>query len=154
MNTCDRRSCQMNRIAIWASALLLATPNGGSLKAQDSVVISTGVEHVVTGGYWKVEGHDGQLCAIVVNTGWEHVTSRLVVQWLEARADSHDIVVRQSLSVDAIPPNQWSLGVPRFVMTAGGPYLRISGTQAYTLAEKSWRFRLGRPGSITSAPPP
>jgi len=154
MNTCDRRSCQMNRIAIWASALLLATPNGGSLKAQDSVVISTGVEHVVTGGYWKVEGHDGQLRAIVVNTGWEHVTSRLVVQWLEARADSHDIVVRQSLSVDAIPPNQWSLGVPRFVMTAGGPYLRISGPRLTLLPKSPGGFGLAVLVASLAAPPP
>jgi hypothetical protein len=132
------------------AATVLLVVGAGTLRAQDSVVVSTAIEHVVTAGYWKVDDRDGVYRAIVVNSGWEHVTSRLIVQWLESEPDSQDVVVRTSLPVPTIPTNQWSLGVPHMIHRADTWYLRISGTNAYTLAQRHWVIRLGSPGQMTT----
>ncbi len=45
------------------------------------------VETVASGGYWEANGRAGRYRVIVINQGFEHVTSRALVQWL---ADSKD----------------------------------------------------------------
>jgi len=49
--------------------------------------VAPGVEAVVSGGYWEANGRAGRYRVIVMNHGFEHVTSRAFVEWL---ADSKD----------------------------------------------------------------
>ena len=44
--------------------------------------VAPGVYGVVSGGYWAAQERAGHYRVVVVNSGFEHVTSRVFVQWV------------------------------------------------------------------------
>nr|WP_298424589.1 hypothetical protein [Hylemonella sp.] len=44
--------------------------------------VAPDVDSVVSGGYWESGNDSGHYRVIVVNSGFEHVTSRVYVEWL------------------------------------------------------------------------
>jgi len=40
------------------------------------------VSSVVSAGYWQANGQSGTYRVVVTSQGWEHVTSRVLVEWL------------------------------------------------------------------------
>jgi len=52
------------------------------------VNVPAGVESVTSGGYWTSGGVSGRYRIIVVNSGFEAVTSRLFVQWVREPVDA------------------------------------------------------------------
>lgn len=82
------------KIASTALALLLTAI--GSF-ADSNVPAS--IHSVVSGGYWKAEGRGGLYRVVVVNDGYEHVTSRVLVEWLQ-EPSSRDGEVKVVASVE------------------------------------------------------
>jgi hypothetical protein len=52
-----------------------------SVFAQGSV--APDVESVISGGYWEDGAQSGRYRVVLVNSGYEHVTSRLRVEWVQ-----------------------------------------------------------------------
>jgi hypothetical protein len=59
-------------------ALLLA-----AIGAQADSDVPASVHSVTSGGYWEAKGRAGIYRVVVINQGYEHVTSRVLVQWLQ-----------------------------------------------------------------------
>ena len=58
--------------------------------------VAPGVETVASGGYWEANGRSGRYRIVVINQGFEHVTSRALVQWLAASKDGEPNIVATS----------------------------------------------------------
>ena len=146
-----------------AILLLLAgcLPRDGAPKA-DSVAVNTPardtaapahaaldpeIEFVVTGGSWDRGDQSGHYRIVVRNTGFEHVSSRVHVEWLATNPDSGTFV-RASVKIDTIPGGMYSIGLPALERRAGAFELVLSGTHTYALNERKWRFALGEPGAV------
>ena len=61
------------RALITASLPLSALAQGG---------VAPDVESVISGGYWEDGAQSGRYRVVLVNSGFEHVTSRLRVEWV------------------------------------------------------------------------
>jgi hypothetical protein len=80
-----RKGAVYNELAVMVRALLFLLLFPLSALAQSYVPAD--VENVVSGGYWENGGESGRYRVVVLNSGFEHVTSRVVVEWLrEPRA--------------------------------------------------------------------
>ena len=67
-----------------AILLLLLLP----LSALSQTRVPPEVDSVVSGGYWESGSDSGQYRVVVVNSGFEHVTSRIIVEWLRGPAST------------------------------------------------------------------
>ncbi|RJG04729.1 hypothetical protein D3870_00685 [Noviherbaspirillum cavernae] len=74
-----------------AILLLLFLPLGAFAQSY----LTPEVESVASGGYWENGNDSGRYRVIVVNSGFEHVTSRIIVEWLRdpKATDSAPVVV-------------------------------------------------------------
>ena len=61
-------------------ALLLVLLVVVSVHAETTVPLS--VSSVLTDGYWQSNGQAGRYRVVVTEEGWEHVTNRLLVEWI------------------------------------------------------------------------
>lgn len=114
--------------------------------------MDTGVETVVTGGQWTAGGVDGRFRVIVVETGWEEVRHLVVVQWLGADADRHEMMVQASVGPSTLGLDAYSLYDPRLVRRNGRWYLLAKATSAPLAAPREVSFRLDGPGHLTPVP--
>ena len=74
--------------------LLLLLPLGCLAQAH----VPTDVESVVSGGYWERGNESGRYRVLVLNSGFEHVTSRVLVEWLrepQAREATPEVVASE-----------------------------------------------------------
>ena len=117
--------------------------------AQEQSPLDPSVTHVVSGGTWRSREGEGTFRVVVRNQGWEHVSSRLTVEWLAANQDSRSVTVLRSQSPAEISEGRWSLGAPQLIRQSARWMLLIEGTNPYTLATRRWRFALGPPGVVT-----
>lgn len=49
--------------------------------------VPTSVTEVHTGGWWQADGKSGTYRVIVVNQGWEHISSKVFVEWVSEPSD-------------------------------------------------------------------
>ena len=66
------------KTTVTALMLLLAAANVGAESG-----VPAAVHSVTSGGYWEAEGRQGTYRVVVLNSGYEHVTSRVLVEWLQ-----------------------------------------------------------------------
>jgi hypothetical protein len=123
-----------------------------STATNEPSALDPAIAHVVSGGAWTDDSTSGEWRAVVRNRGFEHVRSRLTIDWLAADPDSQVTRVVRSRRVTEFEREPWSLGPPKFRRDRQGWWLLIEGTNPYTLVTRSWRFRLGRPGVLAPLP--
>jgi len=51
--------------------------------ATAQVEIPTNVAQVESGGYWNHDGRSGRFRIVIADEGWEHVISRIFIEWIE-----------------------------------------------------------------------
>lgn len=73
----------MHRLAF---ALVIALV---SCAASGQSQVLPSVHSVLSGGYWQSGGQAGTYRVVVVNQGWEHVTSRVFIEWLREPRDQN-----------------------------------------------------------------
>ena len=78
--------------------LLLVLLAAVSVHAQSTV--PTSVSAVLTDGYWKSNGQAGRYRVVVTEDGWDHITNRLVVEWVTEPASRE----QQSNVVASVEP--------------------------------------------------
>ena len=105
------------------------------------------IAFVVTGGSWKRGEQSGDYRIVVRNGGYEHISSRVSIEWLEADPDS-GVFVRASRELDTIPEGVYSIGLPGIEVLAGRSELILSGTSTHENSKRSWRFLLGEPNVV------
>lgn len=118
-----------------------------NLKAQQSSYqIDPSVAFVTTGNYWENSEISGIYRVLVINQGFEHVSSDVYIQWLQENVEKSSFVVLNSLLVKEVSNGQWSIGQPELQTCKKNSICIINGTNPYTLEEKSWIIKLGDVG--------
>lgn len=123
--------------------------NAMPLQAQDAPVpvIPTAIESVVTLGDWDADGRRGGYRVITESTGWEHVRSRVHVQWISEDPGRRESVVLKAITIQEL---NWacSLGAP--TVLANKPnrlILKFTGTEPHTMEPCTFVIELGSPGN-------
>lgn len=110
-------------------------------------VLDPQVAFVVTGGSWQRGKESGGYRIVVRSAGFEHVSSRVTVEWLEANPDAGTFV-RASVELETIPTGLYSIALPNVEQLDGRAELVLSGSHAYAYTERGWRFALGEPNVV------
>jgi hypothetical protein len=132
--------------------LLAMVLSAAPLVAQDPPPsLDPSVAFVTTGGAWTTASAHGHYRIVVLNAGWEHVSSRLMIQWVEESAEHRQLIVRDTRMASVIPES-WSLGQPQFVPTRRGVKASISGTDTHSGHAATWTITLGPPGVFSVSP--
>jgi hypothetical protein len=112
------------------------------------------VSFVSSGGSWTSGQQTGSYRAIVVTRGYEHLTSRMYVQWLsDGTRESPTRVVRTVLASD-VPVDLWTFSEPKFVLMTGRWQLLVDGVNQFVSPQtrQTWRLALGEPGDVKLVP--
>ena len=133
-------------------SLGIALAIGSTIRAQPQEVskLDPAITDVVTGGNWSAGDREGSFRLVVVTHGYEHLISRLYVQWLEAVPDSGETRLLSTALVDAIPDGFWTLNRPRLVRVGGEWLVLVEGTDTHTDPPRRarWRLAVGAPGEL------
>jgi hypothetical protein len=72
----------MRNLGLILAVLVASAPVAGQSE------VPAVVHSVVSGGYWQSEHASGNYRIVLVNTGFEHVTTRVFVEWVAGPANS------------------------------------------------------------------
>ncbi len=102
---------------------------------------------VVRGGEWTYAGRSGTYRLVVVSSGYEHVTSRLYVQWVEDPA-GRDTPPRIVATKNVLGASLFSLGVPVISRSQGRWQATVDGANSHSPSpgRGRWVVTLGPPG--------
>jgi hypothetical protein len=87
-----------------------------AVEAQSGVPSS--VASVKSVGYWKTDSGEGTYRVVVINQGCEHVTTRVLIEWIR-RSTSRERDVEVISSVEPSPP--FGNGIASLRATLGPP---------------------------------
>ena len=118
---------------------LLLTLSAMRVRAQATAAatpaLDPSIETVITRGQWSANGASGSYRIVVLVSGWEEVSHRVIVQWLEEDQAARTTVVRAAVDLGSILPEAYSLT---------DPIVRKQGT-AWVLSIRSSDRPLARP---------
>lgn len=125
---------------------------------EDSVALAirslpSDLSGLATGGAWPLGDSLGYFRVAVFDQGWEHIRSRVIVQWMFADHPDSLAVSHATVSLDSLtlPKTEWleayAVGPPTFRLRDGVWHLILCATNSYSGLSKRWTIRLGRPGS-------
>ena len=118
-------------------------------------VVPASIESVVSGGYWETPGHHGRYRVLVVNEGFEHVTSKVFVQWVaEASSPVAGPVVVATKQIQPLFSGA-PVSLIAEIKAQGKNRAQISlrGVNSITQEPVSASFTVGAPGQVTVATP-
>ena len=132
--------------------LLIGVPQ--LVGAQTAPAVPTNVDAVEAGGYWTTGSQEGQYRLIVESSGYEHIVSRVFLQWLSQPKSSDDsVTILASVELTEIDAGGWRLYAPRFQLHGAQWQATIDGENSHTqpVATSRWRLTLGVPGKYSMA---
>lgn len=141
-------------------ALLLAATG-----AQAGSDVPASVHSVTSGGYWEAKGSAGIYRVVVINQGYEHVTSRVLVEWVQGPSSPNEEVKVVSSVEPELPfgSNTASLSASLKPLATGQVQVVISGVVSVDPSRKVSAVLLAsKPGLVepwrlthrSSGPPP
>jgi len=137
-----------NFMAVLFSALRAGAAPGAAIH------VPAAVTSVTSGGYWSSQGRNGSYRAIVVNAGFEHVTSRVFVEWIaDPRTSREESTVVASVE-PVLPFGQGIASLEARIkpIGSGTASLSISGVVSSAPEQHvSAVFILKAPGQVTIA---
>ncbi len=104
------------------------------------------VRQVVTGWGWKDGETEGDYRAVLIEQGWEHLTTRLRIDWLVSLQDARETRVVMSRFVPELSPWKWS--ADDLIFDSSPKRTLLIGTASGTRGgeELSFYLELGKPG--------
>lgn len=139
----------MRTMKILGLGVLLAAGSYEVAFAQEVPAVDASIQFVITGGYWSTDRGNGTYRVIVQQVGWEHVASRVVVQWLttDEGARGHR-VLESKVVVDPAVDGPWSFTSPELIRRNAGIDLALEGTHTQALSDGEFVFQLSGPGKV------
>jgi len=127
------------RILCLSAAALSAT-------APVTPLIPLDIAQVLSGGSWWSKGAHGSFRVIVREQGWEHVTSRVFVEWVtEPSTRELPPAVLVASEIQELRTSGCSVEAS-LEPSVTGATLRVAGSNAYTLEKCSFTVDLQSPG--------
>ncbi len=112
----------------------------------DPEKIDASISSVVSGGAWEVSGKRGTYRVVVIEKGWEHVSSSVWIQWIEEDADKKSLRLLTSIPVSQIGDLHLAVGVPEFLLSRDGTTVRLNATDNITNERTVFQLTPGKPG--------
>ena len=111
-------------------------------------LVAPDVVAVVEGGHWRQDGAEGSYRIIVVNQGFEHVSSRVVAEWKSTPNETgHAHIIH---SVELVKGGFYSMGRPNVVFSGDEAHVELEGTATYAPGTPvDCRFNLSPGGKVT-----
>ena len=113
-----------------------------NLTAQDVSKLNPSIAFVTSGGYWEEDDLSGVYRIVVVNQGWEHVSSKVYIQWIQEDTKNPKNTIKESLLITSVSGVNWSIGQPHLEISKSGTKCTLFGTNPYTLEESKWVVQL------------
>lgn len=114
--------------------ILIATLSAFS-KAPD---VPLNIDSVNSGGYWEYGGKSGEYRVVVVSDGWEHVHSRVYLQWIAADENKHSFSLAATVPIDKINREAvWTAGAPKILFSKNRVNFSIPLTHTYSAENRS-----------------
>jgi hypothetical protein len=119
---------------------LLAASVGAAASAQDAAPnVSPSIAQVASGGHWEAGAQRGAYRAIVENQGFEHVSSRLWLEWI-AEPTNSQVSQQVVAKVEVAEVRGWSV---RVEFAQPPSTLRVAATNPHSLEERVFTVELG-----------
>lgn len=135
-------------VLLGLSAWAFCTGLAASPSDSPELGLNADVAFVSTGGAWAKGDRTGAVRVVVVNGGFEHVTSRVFLQWLAVNREK-GIWIVDSVAVDRINnPGVWSLGQPALSYEDGVTIVRLHATNPYDGEDTVFMLSVKGPGDF------
>jgi hypothetical protein len=115
--------------------LALAAAVGSVPVQAESPSVDPAISFVTTGGYWKRDGQDGAYRIVVRQSGYEHVSSQVTVQWV-ARPTSENAQGTILRSLELVAGGFFSFGEPRLTRLSDGVRVSLIGVDTHQPGRK------------------
>ncbi|MGF6177728.1 hypothetical protein [Ensifer sp. 4252] len=100
-------------------------------EALAEALVDPDVTAVVEGGYWREDGiGEGSYRIIVVNQGFEHVSSRVVAEWKLGSNEKERAQIVHSLEL--VKGGFYSVGAPEIEFSRDGARVELEGTATFS----------------------
>lgn len=131
-------------LSIWAICAGQATPTSALSEPE----LDAEIAFVSTGGTWSQGDRTGFVRVVVVNGGFEHVTSRLFLQWLAVDREKGAWIV-ESIPVDSVnQPSVWSLRQPEISHEKEVTVVRLHAANPYDGEDTIFMVSVRGPGDF------
>jgi hypothetical protein len=131
--------------AMFAVSALRAEPQSEGSGIPASVV------WVATGGSWQASNERGHYRVVVENMGWEHVASRVYIEWVAEYPEKQRTTVLAAAMISELG-TKWSVGLPKITPSKNGTSLELSAVHAYEPQKRKFVLELGTPGHYRIKP--
>lgn len=124
-----------------------STHSASQLK-RDPIGLSAAITTVRTGGSWADGGSSGSYRVVIVDQGFEHVVSKVYIQWIEIQPEErtqHVLVTALFEKINSRP--MYSLDITSFDSGDGVLEVHLSGYNAYSNEAQNFTIRAREPGS-------
>ncbi|MBX4860409.1 hypothetical protein HJA86_10565 [Rhizobium bangladeshense] len=93
-------------------------------------LVHPSVGAVVEGGYWHENGvGDGRFRIVVVDQGFEHVSSRVVAEWKSDSTKTSDARILHA--VELVKGGFYRIGMPKITSSEDGANVELEGVATY-----------------------
>jgi hypothetical protein len=128
---------QLLVVALAPFLLCAADQPVNSTVEQAAEQLNPGLSAAVTGGSWEAAGGRGRYRVVVFTGGFEHVSSKVFLQWLSESEEGPHVL--RNVLVAELSSGSWSVGAPVFSGLKRG-VIELEATNPYSL--ESARFAL------------
>ena len=101
-----------------ATCLLVVAIIAAPVSAAEMGSIDPSIAFVATGGSWEShigsENVGGRYRVVVTNSGWEHVRSRMELQWIVLDQIARSSRIEQATNVKELDVGLWTIAQPTF----------------------------------------
>ena len=137
-------SCQLICAAL--AALCLPASAAADQSADPDIAF------VASAGHWETAEASGRYRVVVRQQGYEHVSSAVVAEWIEAPTDAH-AASRAAFSRQLVAPGMTSFGQPKLTPRGDRVRVELKGTHTYALNDVSCLFELSPGGEVKTIEP-
>lgn len=133
-------------------ALLVLTAIPGSIHAQTAPPIPADISAVEADGWWSEAGREGSYRIIIQTGGFEHIVSRVWLQWISGPSEQEDSLrVVASVELEEINGAGWQAFDPQVALRNGKWEATLDGANSHAdpILRARWRIALGTPGQFT-----
>lgn len=141
----------MRTLLLVLLVLLGKTPSHASERRPGGPSVPTSVAWVASGGYWETKSERGRYRIIVEEGGWEHVKSRIHIEWIAERSKEKRLAVVAAATVSELG-DQWTFGSPKIVPSKTGVSLELPATDPHDGRQRKFVLELGAPGRYRIKP--
>lgn len=72
------------------------------------------IETVASGGYWEANGKEGSYRVIILLDGWEHLSNRVFLQWVEVDQEKQEFHSLRIIPIPEVSEGRWRVTEAKF----------------------------------------